>query len=171
MKAKNEDLKIAMLMPIIGFVAGSTILAEIGEFRDFKTPDKLATWTGIVSSVYQSANKLSLGKITKQGSKHLRWILVEVANSVIKVKGRNKLKSFFLRVKARQGFNKAIVALARKVLCILHHLLTNREPYTEDGETPVKKSKITKENTSVTMTADEMIKILSEAGYVVSKPV
>ncbi len=76
-----------------------------------------------------------------------------------------------MRVKARQGFKKAIVALARKILCILHHLLTNRELYTEDGETPAKKRKIPKENKSVTMTADEMIKILSEAGYVVSKPV
>jgi len=171
MKAKTEDLKIAMSIPGIGFVAGSTILAEIGDFRDFKTPDKLAAWTGIVSSVYQSANKLSLGRITKQGSKHLRWILVEVANAVIKVKGRNKLKSFFLRVKARQGFKKAIVALARKILCILHHLLTNRELYVEDGETKVKRSKVPKENVSVTMTADEMIRILSEAGYVVSKPV
>jgi transposase len=67
MKARNDDLKIAMSMPGIGFIAGSTILAEIGDIRDFKTPDKLAAWTGIVSSVYQSANKLSLGRITKQG--------------------------------------------------------------------------------------------------------
>lgn len=171
MKAKEEDLKIAMSIPGIGFIAGSTILAEIGDYRDFETPDKLAAWAGIVSSVYQSANKLSLGRITKQGSKHLRWILVEVANAVIKVKGRNKLKSFFLRIKARQGFNKAIVALARKILCILHHLLTNRELYVEDGETWVKKSKIPKERASETTTVDEMIRILSEAGYVVSKPV
>ncbi len=171
MKAKDNDLKIAMSIPGIGFISGSTLLAEIGNYRDFKTPDKLASWTGIVSSVYQSADKLSLGKITKRGSKHLRWILVEVAQAVIKVKGKSKLKRFFLRVKARQGFNKAIVALARKILCILHHLLTNRELYEEDGETPVKKCKIPKEHGSTTMTADEMIKILSEAGYVVSKPV
>ncbi len=151
MKAKDEDLKIAMSMPGIGFVSGSTILAEVGNFNDFKAPDKLAAWAGIVSSVYQSANKLSLGRITKRGSKHLRWILVEVANSVIKVKRRNKLKSFFLRVKARQGFKKAIVALARKILCILHHLLTNRELYTEDGEAPMKKCKIPNENGPVTI--------------------
>lgn len=171
MKAKDADLKIAMSIPGIGFVSGSTILAEVGNFKDFKTPDKLAAWAGIVSSVYQSADKLSLGKITKRGSKHLRWILVEVANVVANVKGRNKLKSFFLRIKARQGFNKAIVALARKILCILHHLLTNRELYTENGETPMKKSKIPKRNGSAIMTTDEMIRMLSEAGYVVSKPV
>ncbi len=97
MKAKEEDLKIAMSVPGIGFVAGSTVLAEIGNIIDFKTPDKLASWTGIVSSVYQSADKLNTGKITKRGSKHLRWILVEIAQASIKVKRRTKLKTFFQR--------------------------------------------------------------------------
>ncbi len=76
-----------------------------------------------------------------------------------------------MRVKARQGFKKAIVALARKILCILHHLLTNREAYTEDRKTSVKKRKTPEETGLAPMTADEMIKILSEAGYVISKPV
>jgi transposase len=171
MKAKGEDLKIVMSVPGIGFVAGSTVLAEIGNIKDFKTPDKLASWTGIVSSVYQSADKLNTGKITKRGSKHLRWILVEIAQGAIKVKRRTKLKTFFQRIKARQGFKKAIVALARKIICILHHLLTNREPYKENAETPIKNLKLPKDKISNAMTADEMIKILSDAGYVISKPV
>ncbi len=171
MKAKDEDLKIVMSVPGIGFVAGSTILAEIGNIKDFKTPDKLASWTGIVSSVYQSADKLNTGKITKRGSKHLRWILVEVAQGAIKVKRRTKLKTFFQRIKSRQGYKKAIVALARKILCILHHLLTNRELYTENNDTPIKNVKLPKDNVASTMTADEMIKTLSDAGYVVYKPV
>ncbi len=171
MMAKDEDLKIAMSIPGIGFVAGSTILAEIGNIKDFKTPDKLAAWTGIVSSVYQSADKLNTGKITKRGSKHLRWILAEVAQGAIKVKRRTKLKTFFQRIKARQGFKKAIIALARKILCILHHLLTNREPYKENDETPIKNLKLPKYKISNAMTADEMIKILSDAGYVIYKPV
>jgi hypothetical protein len=36
-------------------------------------------------------------------------------------------------VKAKKGSNVAVVALARKVLCILHHLLINKEMYKEDG--------------------------------------
>lgn len=171
MKAKEEELKIAMSVPGIGFVAGSTVLAEIGNIKDFKTPDKLASWTGIVSSVYQSADKLNTGKITKRGSKHLRWILVEIAQASIKVKRRTKLKTFFQKIKTRQGFKKAIVALARKILCILHHLLINREPYKENDETPIKSLKLPKDRVPYTMSPDEMIKILSDAGYVVSKPV
>lgn len=173
MKSREENLRIAISIPRIGFISGSTILAEIGNIRDFKTPEKLASWTGIVSSVYQSADKLNLGRITKRGSKHLRWILAEVAQSAIKVKRRTKLKIFFQRIKSRQGFNKAIVALARKILCILHHLLTKRELYTEDGETPIptKNVKLPKDGKQVALTAEEMIRILSDAGYVVYKPV
>lgn len=98
------------------------------------------------------------GKITKRGSKHLRWILVEVAQAAIKVKRRTKLKTFIQRIKTRQGFKKAIVALARKILCILHHLLTNREPYKENDETPIKNIKLPKDKASAMMTTDEMIK-------------
>lgn len=61
--------------------------------------------------------------------------------------------------------------MARKILCILHHLLTNREPYKENDETTMKNLKLPKDKVPNTMTADEMIKILSDAGYVVSKPV
>lgn len=170
-KIREEDLKIAMSVPGIGFVSGSTILAEIGNIKDFKTSEKLASWAGIVPSVYQSADKLSLGSITKRGSKHLRWILVEVANASIRVKNRTSLKRFFQRIKAKQGFNKAIVALGRKILCILHHLLSNRELYKEDGKTPMKSVKLPKDHKPMTMTAEEMIKLLSDAGFVVYKPV
>jgi len=169
-RAREEDLKIAMSVPGIGFISASTILAEIGNIRDFITSEKLASWAGMVPSVYQSADKLNFGRITKRGSKHLRRILAEVANAAIKVKSKTSLKIFFQRVKARQGFSKAIVALGRKILCILHHLLTNREPYSEEGKT-IKKGRLPKGSGPAPMTADEMIKTLSEAGYVIYKPI
>jgi len=78
---------------------------------DFKKPEQLAMWAGIVPSVYQSADKLITGSITKQGSKHLRWILVPVAHAITHKKG-GKLKKFFLKIKAKKGYLVAIVALA-----------------------------------------------------------
>jgi transposase len=129
---RKEDLKIAMSIPGVGFTSASTLLAEIGDITDFKKPEQLAAWAGLVPSVYQSAGKLITGSITKHGSRHIRWILVQVARVI--ARGRNsKLKRFFLRVKTKKGSNVAVVALARKVLCILHHLLINREMYKEDG--------------------------------------
>ena len=50
----------------------------------------------------------------------------------IKAKFKAQEKKFFLRIKARRGTKIGVVALARKVLCILHHLLISQELYQED---------------------------------------
>ena len=129
---RNEDMRIALSMPGMGFISASTILAEIGDFRDFSSANKLAAYCGLVPSVYQSAGKLINGHITKHGSPHTRRILIEVAHAIILTKKLSKLKKFFLRIKARRGAKIGIVALARKVLCILYHLLVRRELYRDD---------------------------------------
>jgi transposase len=57
-----------MSIPGMGLVSASTILAEIGDFNDFKTGDQLALYCGLVPSVYQSAGKLITGHITKMST-------------------------------------------------------------------------------------------------------
>ena len=166
---RKEDLKIAMSVPGIGFTAATTILAEIGNYRDFSSPNKLAAWCGLVPSVYQSADKVLTGSITKQGSKHIRWILVQVAQAAAKKKG-SKLRKFFLRVKARKGHNVAIVALARKILCILYHLLMNQEMYQEDGMEKSRTSRLDwSSSTTGKLSLQTMIEIIAKAGYEVKK--
>jgi len=165
---RKDDLKIAMSIPGVGFTSASTLLAEIGDITDFKKPEQLAAWAGLVPSVYQSAGKLITGSITKHGSRHIRWILVQVARVI--ARGRNsKLKRFFLRVKSKKGSNVAVVALARKVLCILHHLLTNREMYQEEGINKKVKIDVGKEFPQQEMGLEEMITYLVRAGYEVRK--
>jgi transposase len=166
---RKDDLEIAMSMPGIGFTAASAILAEIGNYNDFSTPDKLAAWCGLVPHVYQSADKLITGNITKQGSKHIRWILIQVAQSAAKKKG-SKLNRFFRRIRARKGHNVAIVALARKILCILHHLFINREKYQEEGIEKSRSVKIdwpslVKEKVDL----QTLIEVIAKAGYEVRK--
>ncbi|VVB64966.1 Transposase IS116/IS110/IS902 family protein [uncultured archaeon] len=132
MSTKQNDLKIAMSIPGIEFTSATTILAEIGNYRNFSSSEQLASYFGIVPFVNQSADKLHNGCITKHGSKHLRWIMVQVAHAASKKIG-SKLRKFYLLVRARRGANVAIVALARKILCILYHLLMNQEMYEEPG--------------------------------------
>jgi transposase len=165
---RKDDLKIAMSIPGVGFTSASTILAEIGDITDFKKPEQLAAWAGLVPSVYQSAGKLITGSITKHGSRHIRWILVQVARVI--ARGRNsKLKRFFLRVKSKKGSNVAVVALARKVLCILHHLLTNREMYQEKCINKKVKIDVGEGFPQQEMGLEEMIMYLARAGYEVRK--
>lgn len=171
MKVKpfEEDLKIVLSVPGMGLISAATILAEMGDFRDFPSADKMAMYFGIVPSVYQSAGKLRTGKITKLGSKHMRRILVEVAHAISRTKKSTRLKRFYLRVLAKSSKKAATVALARKVLCILYHLLVKREDY-QEPEVKRTKPKIANCISPIgIMNIDEMIKIISQAGYLVEK--
>ena len=164
----KEDVEIAMSIPGIAFISASAILAEIGNYRDFKNGEKLAAWCGLTPRVSQSADMLVTGSITKQGSKHVRRMLVEVAHAISRTKN-SVLKRFFLKIKAKKGTKKAAVALARKVLCILHHLLINREKYQENGNAKSKPVKFDWTSSKFQMTEQDMINVLANAGYIIKK--
>ena len=167
--SRNEDMRIALSMPGMGFVSASTILAEIGDFRDFSSPDKLAAYCGLVPSVYQSAGKLINGHITKHGSPHIRSMIIEVAHAIIRTRRDTRLKKFFLRIKARRGTKIGVVALARKVLCILYHLLIHQETYHDDLLGKTRTIKHPCAHSVISMNLDEMIKTIIKAGYEVRK--
>jgi transposase len=131
LQTRTKDLAIVMSIPGIGFVAGATILAEIGNYRDFDTPEKLTKWCGLNPGENESAGKKKSCGITKRGSKYLRTVLVEVAHVIARM-GNSRLSRFFQRLSARKNYNVAITALARKLICLIHHLLINQEMYLED---------------------------------------
>lgn len=166
---RQEDLKIAMSIPGMGFISASTILAEIGNFEDFRTGDKLAAYCGLVPSVYQSAGKLITGHITKRGSPHVRRMLIEVAHAISRTKADSKLKRFYFRIKSRHGAKVAIVALARKVVCILHHLIVNQEMFVDEAANKTKRAKPGRSSPSSETTIAEAIQVLVRAGYAVQK--
>jgi transposase len=169
MQRLKEDLEIAISINGMGFTSASTILAEIGNFRDFQTAEQLASWCGLTPKVSQSADVLVTGSITKQGSKHIRRMLVQVAH-IIARSGNSKLKKFFMRIQVKKGTKKAIVALARKLVCILHHLLVNREKYLDGDASKARKAKkvdIDMNSSTVKMSEKDMINVLVSAGYIV----
>jgi len=156
----NHEMEILMSVPGVGELGAAILLAEIGNFKDFSSGDKLASWLGIVPNVYQSADKFYNGRITKRGSKVARWILTQIANAAARKKN-SKLKEFFNRKKKSIGHPKAIIALARKIATIIWHLITNDEMY--EDETGYQKRKIQKRKIVDTeiFSVDERIKIIS----------
>jgi len=176
-KIKHLDARILSLtdekksgilksVPGIGDVAAPSILAEIGDAKRFENGKKISSYFGLAPSVYQSAGRATTGKITKHGSSWLRRVMVECA--MIALKARNsRLRLFYLRVKARSGHKKAVIALARKLLCITHHLLVNEETYVEDNFN--KKHRRLKPSLIEKTQLNEMAQILRRAGYVVTR--
>lgn len=98
----------------------------------------------------------------------MRRMLVQVAHAISRTRN-SKLKKFFLKIKAKKGTKKAAVALARKVLCILHHLLINREMYEESGNTKSKPVKFDRTSSPIQMTEQDMINLLANAGCILKK--
>ncbi len=163
----QKELEILMSIPGIGFTIAAAAIAEIGDIKVFPKPKNLVSWSGLAPAVNESAGKSSNGHITKHGNKYLRTILVQAANSIA-IGKPNKLRFFYQRIKAKKGHKKAIVALARKLASIIHHLLANHEKYKEE-ELKEKKVRLSKFVPVQDLDMDGMIKILCEAGYTVNK--
>jgi transposase len=164
--SKKSMMDSLLSIPGISFVSASTILGELGDPMDFENGDRLACWAGLTPSVYQSADKLITGHITKQGSRRLRWIMTEVAQAAAKAKN-TRLSRFFRRIKGKKGYKIAVIALARKMLCIIHHLLKNNEIYIEEDYR--KKTVRVKTPQHTQITVEEIIQTLKEANYIVYK--
>ncbi|WP_146683606.1 transposase [Limihaloglobus sulfuriphilus] len=69
----------------------------------------------------QSADRCNTGHISKQGSKHLRWMLGQCAN--IAIMHDSTLAKIYHRIKKRRGHNIAITAIARKMLTYIYQML------------------------------------------------
>ena len=63
-------------LPGIGPVLGAVICAEIGDITRFRNPGQLASWAGLTPRHYESDTRVIRGRVSKQGSRMLRWALV-----------------------------------------------------------------------------------------------
>lgn len=114
-------------IPGFGLITTMTVLGAIGDISRFPTDKKLVGYSGLYPSVHDSGKTHRQGRITKRGRKELRWALVEAAWAA--VRSDEYWKAQFERYKERMHANKAIVAIARRLLVIIWHVLTRREPY------------------------------------------
>lgn len=124
---KNPQANLITSLPGIGHYSALLIMSEIADIRRFKKPKNLCSYAGLVPSTYQSGNTLKHGRITKQGSRPLRWILTQCAH--IAVRKDDVLRTFYIRVSKRKGKKAATVAVARKMLVYIHRMLELNIPY------------------------------------------
>jgi transposase len=54
----------------------TALIAEVGDWKAFSSGRGLAAWIGLVPRQHSTGGKQRLGRISKQGNRHLRWLLV-----------------------------------------------------------------------------------------------
>jgi len=109
-------------LPGIGLITAMTILGAIGEIERFPTAKKLVGYAGLGARIHASGQTHRTGGITKQGRKELRAVLIEAA--WIAVRYDQHWREQFDPLADRIGRQKAIVAIARKLLVVIWHVLT-----------------------------------------------
>jgi len=124
---ENPQARLLTTIPGISYYSALLILSEIGDIRRFPNAKKLCSYAGLVPSVRSSGGRTRYGPITKQGSKWLRWILIELAPHF--VRGSEEMKRYFERIARKHGVNTAKVAVARKMLKIIYYMLRDNRPY------------------------------------------
>jgi transposase len=125
----SPEMKRLMTIPGIGIVTASTICAEVGDFKNFHKPENLASFAGLVPRERSSGGKQRLGSITHAGSPYLRYVLIETAMRIRDVQETFSLYAFYKRIKTKSGPMKARVALARKLLIIIWHMMNKQQDY------------------------------------------
>lgn len=164
-----REFEILYSVPGIGEVSAFTILAEVGNLNDFSSGDKLASWLGIVPKVYQSADHKAKRSITKRGSRLARWILIQVAHAAARKKD-SVFFDFYEGKKDIIGKGKATVALARKIITIVWHLIVNDEVYEDKYARPKKPLKMKIVKIPVSYSIEEAIKLFTEAVQAIKRP-
>ena len=125
--AEREAREILDSMPCVGSVTIDVVLAEAGDIRRFGSQRKATAYAGLAPGIRESAGKAKQLGITKEGSRLLRTILVETAWRLV-----NKTRrwgSLYERLKPRCGAKKAIVAVARRVWCVMVSILQSGQKY------------------------------------------
>src|SRR5690242_9569226 len=109
-------------LPGVGVLTAMVILSAIGDIERFASAKQLVGYSGLGASIHSSGQLTRTGSITKEGRRELRTALVEAAWAAVVYD--EFWKALFERLAAGLGRGKAIVAVARKLLVVIWHVLS-----------------------------------------------
>lgn len=127
---QNPDAALLVSIPGIGAYTALAVCSEIGDINRFADSHKLCSYAGLVPSVRNSADTTHHGRITKSGSRMLRWLLVEAAHSHARNAQNSDITAFYNRIARKRGTSKAAVATASKLLRVIFWMLKEKKSFT-----------------------------------------
>lgn len=125
----QKKTEILRTVPGIDKVSSLVIIGEIGAHPQdsFDSPEKLCSWAGLSPRNDESAGKVKSRKIL-HGDPYIKSILCQVAWASVKSR-KSIFHWWFWSHQGKIGKKKAIIAVARKILCLIYHLFLTDEPY------------------------------------------
>jgi transposase len=111
-------------LPGVGPILAAVFVAEIGDLTRFAGPTQLACWAGLTPKHHESDTHVRRGRITKQGSRLVRWAAVE---SVSRLSSRTPVGAYKARIAERRGTNIGKVAAARKQIELVFYALRDHQ--------------------------------------------
>lgn len=123
---------VIMTIPGIGYLNGGMILGEIGDIHRFSTPKKLLAFAGLDPSVYQSGNfNAKRTRMSKRGSRVLRYALMNAAHNVVKNNATFKTYYDKKMAEGRTHYN-ALGHCAGKLVRVIWKMLTDEVEFSLD---------------------------------------
>jgi transposase len=163
--AAKYQPQIDLLMTVPGISTPLTairILAEIGaDMSVFETAKRLASWAGLTPQNQESAGKKKTTRIGRAGA-YLKPLLVQIALAVSKSDKHPELKNKYLALKKRRGGKKAVIAISRKLIVAIWHILSKKEAYNAELYRKADKPPVSREFTTA-----QAVAFLRSKGFVI----
>jgi len=123
---RDETVRRLLTIPGIGPLGATAIVAAAGDGRQFRKARDMAAWLGLVPAERSSGGKQTLLGISKRGNGYVRRLVIHGARSCFLHLDReaHALGQWLSRLEARTHRNKAVVALANKIVRIVWAILT-----------------------------------------------
>ncbi len=122
--AKDDQVTHLVHLPGFGVVTAVTVLAAIGDIHRFEDAKHLVGYAGLGATIHDSGLTTRTGRITKAGRRDLRTAMVEAAQ--VAANSHPHWKAELARLEPHLGRNKAIVAIARKLLITVGFVLSRQ---------------------------------------------
>ena len=119
--AGARGYQVIQQLPGIGPVLAAVITAEIGDVTRFGNAGQLCSWAGLTPRHRESDIKVTRGHVTKQGSRILRWALIEAIQHAPADSPAGALKAAIIARRGKQARNIAKVAAARRLLTLVYY--------------------------------------------------
>jgi transposase len=125
----GSDRRLVALRTIyrVGAIVACHLLAEIGDARRFHRADQVVRVAGLDPVVLDSAESRRRGKLSKQGSPHLRWALIQAAQHAAIHPASSPDGGHYLALRDRIGGQRAAVSTARRIAKRAYHVLAALE--------------------------------------------